>query len=1350
MSNIRNFSLQKVTFQGQLDKAGTAMTLIDTSAHFVHCAFINYQLGTDFDSVESLAVLTSNIDWLDVRDLTGSVRVGGVIISTHSNISINHSKFENNSAEIGGDIFADHNSCIFIFNSNLTGSGYKPRSIESLFGSSIFSQESDVSIWKCNFREKRATCGGAIVSCISNLTVNESNLISNSATDHGGALFTYRSGILIHDSNFQHNTAESAAAISTIEGNNTVQATVFAFNEAYLHGGAVEFFNDSSTVISCLFENNVAKSFGGAALFWLSTGRMFGTDMFYHGDGISCDCTQCNDSCYQANCEHCQREFALRDQISFISNSAPTGAALHVIRSNVRSCGLVFFSKNIANVSSNIYFLNSDGHFKGALMISENKGSFFAFNSNISFSGCTSFFNCSSPEDSTANFKESGALTLYQTMLNLQGSSRFEYNVAEIGGAILGIDSEIFVNKKAKVAVINNNATKNGGGIYLSQSELRCLQESVININNNRASNKGGGIHSISSSIKIMVTGSKVTDESGIMIEQYDSAILNLTENSAIYGGGIYMEAYSKITLLKDYVFETTTERNAVNLLGNFARYGGAIYVHDASNSESCFSNPFKVSSPKSECFVNVVSTHTTVTGKTNFSLSNIRFLSNFAKISGSTLFGGLLDRCIVSPFNEVDRTFDLTINNFLTYKGNGLDYFLDISTGHTDQSISSYPVQVCLCSSGEIMCGYKVRAKAQVRKGYIFSVSVVAVDHVYKPVNATIAGYLRSIESSLIHGQLTQISNMCSNTSFRIISPHNTEELDLFASEGPCRNAELSTLKVDIDFLPCECPIGFIPSKEYHIFCSCQCHPQISLYVTDCNETTQSFQKTENVWMSFVNETHHSGYLALHKYCPFDYCIPPNMSKPVNLNTPDGVNRQCALSRRGMLCGACKPGLTLSLGSSKCLECPDYWPALFVSITIFAILAGIGLVVLFLWLNITVAVGTLNGLLFYANIVAANRVVLLPYPEPNFITVFISWLNLELGIDVCYIKGLDTYTKTWLQLAFPIYIIFLVALLIVVSQYSSKLSQIISKRNPVATLATLILISYGKLFHVILLAQPFSFAALTYPDGSKKLLWLPDGTVGYLAGKHIVLFIVALLILVVCIAYSFLLLCWQLILKLPDWKIFKFFKHPSFVLFMEAYHVPYTPKHRYWTGLLLLARAIIYLISAANVSGDPQIQLVSIIFILSCIILLKMFIATKIFKKWLIDSLESFFYFNIIFLASFTSYNLSTGNNQDGIAYTSVVLSIVVTILIIIYHAFKYIPVFRKMRESKFFEKMKRSKAAEPVQSTNPRITDDSIRRYDDIMDLSDHTVVTSSSTYKSYDQSSVSKPTSTVVEVN
>ena len=1362
VSDVREFLLQESTFKGQ-SGSGTVLTLLNTTADIVDCTFVDNQYGTVLEAIESLKVLITNIVWLIVKNVTGILRVGGVIISTHSNVTINLCNFENNTAEVGGDIFANGSSKISVFESNFTGDGPQPSSVESPFGGAIYSDQSDISCFRCHFAEKHVTCGPAIASTSSRIAMNGTRFTLNSGSDHGGAVFTYRSDVFIYGSIFDQNIANGGAGLSTIEGRVTLEATTFIPNVARSHGGALEFYNGTSTVIACLFENNTAKSFGGAMLFWISSGKIYGKRSFI-GEGIACNnrVSHVDSNCLEIIKVHNHSEFTFGDKTSFISNSAPAGAALQAIKSTVRGCGALLFSKNTATVNSNVYFLNSEGHFEGSLTITQNEGSFFAFNSNISFSGCSLFKACFTPKNTTAAFKEGGALTVYQTTLNFQGEHRFENNHAEIGGAILGTESEIYVSKKANVAVVSNNAKKSGGGLYLSQSELFHLQESSLMIYNNTACAKGGGIHAASSSMKLTVTGSKDTDERGDIIEVYRGAMLNIAGNTAQYGGGVFLEGYSKLILLKDYIFDSITNHSAVHFIENFAHNGGAVYVDDASNTDSCLSNPFEVSAPKLECFVSVVATETYVTANINFSLTNILFHLNVAKISGSTLFGGLLDRCIVSPFNEVDRTYRIDTEELLTYKGNGLDYIFDISAGQTYQSVSSHPVQICPCVNNCVKCGYRVRTDTEVRKGHNFNVSLIAVDQVHKPLNATITGYLHSTESNLINGQVTQVPDVCTDVTFRVISPHNSEELTLFASDGPCKDdAELSTLKVSITFLPCTCPIGFQvdQSEEFSTYCSCVCHPKISPYVKECNSITQSFQRDVNVWISFVNGTDYNGYLV-HKYCPFDYCVPPNMSAPINLNLPDGVDAQCALNHTGMLCGACEPGLSLSLGSSKCLKCPDYWPALFVSITVFAILAGVALVVLFFWLNITVAVGTLNGLLFYANIVAANRVVLLPYPEPNVITVFISWLNLDLGIDICYIKGMDIYIKTWLQLAFPTYIIFLVALLIIISRYSSRISETIAKRNPVATLATLILISYGKLFHVVLLAQPFTYAALSYPNGDTKYLWLPDGTVPYLAGRHTVLFVAALLILLICVAYSFLLLCWQLILYLPNWKIFKCIKNPTFYLFMEAYHVPYTPKHRYWTGMLLLARAIIYLVAAANVSGDPQVQLVSIVFILSCIILLKMVIATKIFKKWLIDSLESFFYFNIIFLASFTSYNLSTGNNQDGIAYTSVVLSITVTLFIILFHAWKYTALFPRARTRSFIAnfktKMKPRAESVQIQVTNAA-TDDS-HRYDDIMDLTDDTatvtVVSANNVdcYDSYEASTASykKPGSTVVEMN
>ena len=58
------------------------------------------------------------------------------------------------------------------------------------------------------------------------------------------------------------------------------------------------------------------------------------------------------------------------------------------------------------------------------------------------------------------------------------------------------------------------------------------------------------------------------------------------------------------------------------------------------------------------------------MTTNTKFSLNNIDFDLNNAMISGATLFGGLLDRCIVSPFNEVDRTINQATNEILEYEG--------------------------------------------------------------------------------------------------------------------------------------------------------------------------------------------------------------------------------------------------------------------------------------------------------------------------------------------------------------------------------------------------------------------------------------------------------------------------------------------------------------------------------------------------------------------------------------------------------------------------------------------------------------------------------------------------------
>lgn len=97
----------------------------------------------------------------------------------------------------------------------------------------------------------------------------------------------------------------------------------------------------------------------------------------------------------------------------------------------------------------------------------------------------------------------------------------------------------------------------------------------------------------------------------------------------------------------------------------------------------------------------------------------------------------------------------------------------------------------------------------------------------------------------------------------------------------------------------------------------------------------------------------------------------------------------------------------------------------------------------------------------------------------------------------------------------------------------------------------------------------------------------------------------------------------------------------------MEIHHTPYTPTHRYWTGLLLTVRIILYLVATVNVSNNSTISLTAIIFTVCFILGLKGFIGSRVYGKWSVDVLETFFYLNILFFAGILSPTLRVIRKQ-------------------------------------------------------------------------------------------------------
>ena len=281
---------------------------------------------------------------------------------------------------------------------------------------------------------------------------------------------------------------------------------------------------------------------------------------------------------------------------------------------------------------------------------------------------------------------------------------------------------------------------------------------------------------------------------------------------------------------------------------------------------------------------------------------------------------------------------------------------------------------------------------------------------------------------------------------------------------------------------------------------------------------------------------------------------------------------------------------------------------------------------------------------------------------------MFISWVSLDLGIETCFVDGLNTYIKAWLQFIFPTYIFILVFVIIVICQHSRKFSNLLGGRNPIATLATLIWLSNAKYFRTIL--SVVSFTYLTYPNQTPVTLWLPDGNVHYLKGKHIPLFLISLFVLIAAMMYILILLCWQWLLCLSKCKILFWVRNTRLMSLMDAYHAPYKARHRYWPGLLLLISMVQYFISAFNTTGNPAVNLFAVVILTTALLVYKSIIA-GVYKHWPLDVLESTIHFNLILFSSSTMYIMEESGSQLILANISLAIVFITFIIIIAYHIF-------------------------------------------------------------------------------
>ena len=1127
------------------------------------------------------------------------------------------------------------------FSANMLGSScLVPFAYNSPFiGGAIVTYLSDITITNSSFADNRANLGGAVFNYYSNISIISSNFTNNQVTHYnptsinGHCFRPFGSSVLSpidinldETTNYRSNLQEISYELGTFYLASVVatfQTKVFLYdsffnNNTSICGGAISFFQHSTSALiyNSEFTNNSATQFGGVFVVGFAK-MMIHNCLFYDSYATQGGVLKVGNSNVSINCS------------IFKGNKARlTGG---VLRSDQRSQIQV----------QNCTFIDNQAYVGGVL----------ADKTAASLILVDSVFLRNVAKDT------GGVIFTVQSKITFRGACSLSDNNAQNGGAIYLSKTEAYVYDR--LSVTSNVANHTGGGIYLFRSNLDCQHGSRVTISHNYASINGGGIHAIISLITMYCDSSYNKKQ----------AILKFYENISPKGGGICLESYSFI-----YIFKTHSNASNISLYfaSNKALEGEAIYVSDDTYFEVCGTQPYRLS----ECFIQVLTPQSRTDYNLISNLTTVEFTESNSK--NSLIFGGLLDRCSVDRFAEIvieEGSYVQASLHSSKQRINGVTFLKMISNLNDTNAIRSTPVRLCFCTPGPFSmpnCSY-TPPPTKVTKGEKFNISLVAVDQVNHTIaNITIHAYLNSSDSGLDPGQTEKATkDGCTNLTYSISSPDPSVQLILYA-EGPCRNASRSQKIIHVSFRDCECPIGFQRDQSENN-CQCSCDSNLVQYIYRCNSATKLLTRDSSAWISYINDSNSSGYLIYH-YCPFDYCLPEYPNVQINLNTEQGADAQCAHHRSGLLCGQCKPGHSLSYGSSHCLPCPKRWYLRLIVMTMMILLMGVCLVALLMFLNMTVAVGTINGLIFYSNIIGTNENT---FPLVKFFSVVTSLLNLRIEVDTCFFVGMDTFWKTWLQLAFPTYLIVLVIIIIVLSQYSMRFSQLIAKKNPVATLATLILLSYTTYLQSAILI--LSFGHLHYPDGSFRRVWLADASIDYLRGRHITLFIVAVFILIIGVAYICILFTWQWLLHYEDKPVLTWVRSAKLKHFIEPYHAPYKFKHRYWTGLLLFVRVFLYFAFAFNISGDPKINLTAIVLVIGGILFYKGSLG-QIYRKKTVDVIEMVCYLNICSFSAIQLFVLQrkTSHQQsvNYAAYLSGIVTFTLLIAVVLYHAYSVLHV--------------------------------------------------------------------------
>ena len=571
---------------------------------------------------------------------------------------------------------------------------------------------------------------------------------------------------------------------------------------------------------------------------------------------------------------------------------------------------------------------------------------------------------------------------------------------------------------------------------------------------------------------------------------------------------------------------------------------------------------------------------------------------------------------------------------------------------------ISSPPTGLQLCDprTNQVMIN-NTEYKINTYPGKSIKLLIKAMDFQGRPTIAKLFMYFNHYAVNSITWTLNKKEQLlhdgnCTNVSFKLLSKSNLSQKE---EQGLYFAVLEGSIQMAIPILMIPCPVGFSIS---HGICTCDSFITNQKIANNCNIDTTSITISSGKWLGYIQNQSY-GFASV---CPTGYCN--NDLTDIDMTQEDYI---CHPNRRGTLCGNCVEGYSIVLGSDDC----DYCHAnFFLLLTIAFGVVGIAAILILFCLSITISSKVFGGIVFFANMTEVSLRDSLTESNVygHVLNIIFSLLNLNLGFRVCFFKGMTALYKTALQFVFPIYLWQIVVVLVLLSRFSTRISNLISYSS-VQVLATLFYMSFAKLLLTVI--DIFTPVSVQTPQGD-YIVWYIDGNVMYWKDTgHIILFSVAFgITLIYLIPFLLWTTCGSLALRVRCIRRRR--------NFLDAYQGRYREGWGWWFGARLWLLVCAYINYALLRGKDPSLLLCLHIILLTPFTFVQIY--CKPFRGRLVNIVEGFILVNLVLMEFIALYFQLRGKISKSAPYASVFMSLLLFVLLLLigYHILEYMKKFR------------------------------------------------------------------------